>query len=331
MVCPRFIGWISSYEPDSLLAAINNHRTSTTADDDDDTKTNENADPIRHDFCGNKQHQPIAHISPYSFFIDVARGSRPMVAFAACPRSDEFDDSEEEEIDGGDDGDYGSGTDREQPHKKNKTEKRGGGGSIGSHWKDAQRDAEQTGVFCVNIVSQDLAWAMNASAAPLGKGLSEFRLMEGADAGDCMDDGEVDNEDVTNGEGRLGDGDAKNQRQSTPPKTIPTPIPSPSPDIPAPVVPQSPIIMECRYVSTVKIPDIFKGDSMYSLIIGEVVNIHIREDVLLPEADVENDVHLGEKFGRTKSAVGVDIRKVRPVARLGYGQEYTVVSEYLES
>lgn len=65
------MGWISIYwlistnEPNSLHNATNSH--------------------------GKRQEDLIHHISPYSFFIDVARGSRPMVAFAAFPRSDEFE------------------------------------------------------------------------------------------------------------------------------------------------------------------------------------------------------------------------------------------------
>ena len=161
VVCPRFVGWISTYEPMSL---------------------NESA--------------PIPHISPYSFFIDVARGSRPMVAFAACPRADEFSNDSGNAQD--DDDDNAAGT--------------------GSYWKDAQRDAELTGVFCVNLVSEELAWAMNASAAPLGKDLSEFRLMEK--------------------EGH---------------NTVPTPVAAPT--INAPFVPQSPAFMECRYVKTGESPN----------------------------------------------------------------------------
>ena len=67
VICPHFIGWISTYEPTSLQQC-------------------------------NKA--PIAHVSPYSFFMDVARGSRPMVAFAACPRTDEFEDSDEDDVQG---------------------------------------------------------------------------------------------------------------------------------------------------------------------------------------------------------------------------------------
>ncbi len=205
VVCPRFIGWISTYEPNSLHNATNSQ--------------------------GKRQEDLIHHISPYSFCIDVARGSRPMVAFAACPRSDEFTDSDDDEPSPAISDQCNSGIDDR---------------------KDAWRDVEDTGVFCLNLVSEELANAMNASAAPLGKGLSEFRLIESQDAYSL------------------------------------TPTSMPAPSIDAPFVPQSPMFMECRYVKTgedlykngrfsfcieinflsVKVPEIFKNDSLYSLIIG---------------------------------------------------------------
>ena len=256
VVCPRFIGWISTYEPTSLLST-------------------ENGD-------GGSMQQPIAHISPYSFCIDVARGSTPMIAFAACPRSDEFDNSDDE-----------SDSESEQQST-----------AISNGWKDAQRDAELTGVFCVNLVSQDLAWAMNASAAPLGKGLSEFQLMRSDDGTQQQQQGE----------------EKERQREGSTAKTrriIPTPVPAPH--ISAPYVAESPMFMECRYVKTVKIPDIHDNDSMYSLIIGEVVNIHVRKDVAMKRTSDDGS-----------EIVDVDIEKMKPVARLGYGQEYTVVTTEIE-
>ncbi|KAL7508223.1 hypothetical protein ACHAXN_006468 [Cyclotella atomus] len=238
VVCPRFVGWISTYEPASL-------------------KRQENSDD--HGTDG-----PTAHISPYSFFMDVARGSRPMVAFAACPRSDEFDDSDDE-----------TNTPTTQS----------------DNWKDAQRDAELTGCFCVNFVSQELAWAMNASAAPLGKGLSEFNLIESS---------KPDNDTHCNA-------------------TIPTYTRAPS--INAPMVNESPVVLECKYVKTTKIPDIFENDSMYSLIIGEVVNVHVKNDFVL-ESNSVSEFSAGAEL---------DVRKGKPVARLGYGQEYAVIDDYLNT
>ena len=244
-VCPRFIGWISTYCPDEEGSG-----------------------------------QPIAHISPYSFCIDVARGSRPMLAFAACPRSDEFDNSDDK---------YDSKSEQQQSTNNKKNDSNG--------WKDAQRDAELTGVFCVNLVSEEMAWAMNASAAPLGKGLSEFQLMK-SDSGIQLEHQQKRQEGSTAATKRV----------------IPTPVPAPH--IRAPYVAESPMFMECRYVKTVKIPDIHDNDSMYSLIIGEVVNTHVRNDVATTKHTADDG----------RETWNIDIGKVKPVARLGYGQEYTVVT-----
>jgi len=227
--------------------------------------------------------EPLPHISPYSFFVDVSRGSRPMVAFAACPRSDEFVNP---------------------PKGKINIE------VDGANRKDAQRDIEQTKAFCVNVVSEDLGWAMNASAAPLGKALSEFRLMGGGYS--CA---ENDGDDGVDG---------RERRR----RTIPTPTRAPT--VGAPFVPQSPMFMECRHVKTVKVPEIFKGDSMYSVIIGEVLNIHIRKECLSSKLSIEEDSaggNGGHGDNVEKRPLSVDLYKIRPVARLGYGQEYTIILE----
>jgi flavin reductase (DIM6/NTAB) family NADH-FMN oxidoreductase RutF len=76
----------------------------------------------------------VAHIAPYSFFSDVARGDRPMIAFSG--------------------------------HRPND----------GVGRKDAQQDAEDMGCFGYNLVTSDLAVAMNFSAAPLKSEESEFEL-----------------------------------------------------------------------------------------------------------------------------------------------------------
>lgn len=196
VVCPRFIGWISTYEPNSLLLSDGDRA-------DDGTMTSQQRRERR-------TTDRIPHISPYSFFIDVARGSRPMVAFAACPRSDEF-------VVSNDDDDAGISNDECDLHRRG-----------GACWKDAQRDAEMTGYFCVNVVSKELAWAMNASAAPLGMGLSEFRLAGGDPPPSRADDGMRDVDDRA------------------------IPLPEPAPTVNAPFVPQSPMFMECRYVKTGK-------------------------------------------------------------------------------
>ena len=64
----------------------------------------------------------VKHLAPYSFFIDVARGKRPMVAFISYTNN-------------------------------------------GTKRKDAQTDAEDTGVFAWNVVTEKNAELMNLSSA----------------------------------------------------------------------------------------------------------------------------------------------------------------------
>lgn len=56
----------------------------------------------------------------------------------------------------------------------------------------------------------------------------------------------------------------------------------------------------------------------------EVIDIHIRKDCVKAGVD-EGTSNSNEKH----SGVSIDLEKVRPVARLGYGQEYTVVLEMI--
>ena len=73
-----------------------------------------------------------------------------------------------------------------------------------------------------------------------------------------------------------------------------------------PRVAESPIHLECTYHSTTTIPA-NRRDTVHHLVIGQVVGIHIRDDVISSD-------------GR------LDIRKIRPLARLGY-MDYTSVTE----
>jgi flavin reductase (DIM6/NTAB) family NADH-FMN oxidoreductase RutF len=104
--------------------------------------------------------------------------------------------------------------------------------------------------------------------------------------------------------------------------TIPTDTPAPI--VNAPMVIESPVVVESKYVKTAKIPDKFSNDSMYSLIVGEVLNIHIRRDCAL-ESNYRNEKN--QCCGASFEAL-LDPKKSRPVARLGYGQEYTVIEDY---
>lgn len=72
-----------------------------------------------------------------------------------------------------------------------------------------------------------------------------------------------------------------------------------------PRVAESPIHLECKYHSTLTLPS-NQRHSLHHVVIGEVVGIHIRDDVIVD--------------GK------IDILKVRPLARLGY-TDYTSVTE----
>lgn len=80
-------------------------------------------------------------------------------------------------------------------------------------------------------------------------------------------------------------------------------------EAPGPRVAESPCHFECRYLNTLR----FRGTTKASdadVVFGEVVRIHIREDVILPSGKI-------------------DILKIRPIARLGY-YDYTSVTEIFE-
>ena len=74
-------------------------------------------------------------------------------------------------------------------------------------------------------------------------------------------------------------------------------------------VAESPIQYECKYVTTFRLPA-NGGISTIDCIVGEVIGIHIKDDVFTPDGKV-------------------DICKIRPVARLGYF-DYTVVEKSFE-
>ncbi len=84
---------------------------------------------------------------------------------------------------------------------------------------------------------------------------------------------------------------------------------APSIEAPGPRVAESPCQMECKYLTTVRFPGRTKVSDA-DVVFGEVVRIHIRDDVILPSGKL-------------------DILKVRPLARLGY-YDYTSVTELFE-
>lgn len=81
--------------------------------------------------------------------------------------------------------------------------------------------------------------------------------------------------------------------------------PAPSRIVSAPRVAASPIALECKYWKTVELPTLDET-SRHGMVIGEVVGVHISEEVLTDGL--------------------IDIAKLRPIARLGY-MDYCVVDE----
>ena len=80
----------------------------------------------------------------------------------------------------------------------------------------------------------------------------------------------------------------------------------PSTLVKPPRVGESPIHLECVYHSTLTLPA-HRRHSLHHVVIGEVVGIHIRDDVISKEGKI-------------------DFVKIRPLARLGY-LDYTSVTE----
>lgn len=80
----------------------------------------------------------------------------------------------------------------------------------------------------------------------------------------------------------------------------------PSTLVKPPRVAESPIHLECKYHSTLTLPA-HRRPTIHHVVIGEVVGIHINDDVIGADGKL-------------------DIKKIRPLARLGY-MDYTSVTE----
>jgi flavin reductase (DIM6/NTAB) family NADH-FMN oxidoreductase RutF len=80
---------------------------------------------------------------------------------------------------------------------------------------------------------------------------------------------------------------------------------APSIGVKPPRVKKSPTALECRYVKTVELPGADGKPHNFSIVIGEVVGIYIDDSV------IANGM--------------VDLSRARPIARLGYLDQYTVV------
>jgi len=72
-----------------------------------------------------------------------------------------------------------------------------------------------------------------------------------------------------------------------------------------PRVKKSPAALECRYVKTIELPGPDNKPHNFSIVIGEVVGVYIDDSVIV------NGM--------------VDLSEARPIARLGYLDQYTVV------
>ncbi len=81
----------------------------------------------------------------------------------------------------------------------------------------------------------------------------------------------------------------------------------PSRVVKPPRVALSPIALECKYVQTVPLVGTNGNKTASAIVIGEVVNIHIDDSVIVDGM--------------------LDIRRMRPIARLGY-MDYCVVDDY---
>lgn len=130
----------------------------------------------------------------------------------------------------------------------------------GGHKKDTLRNLEYTGDFVVNLVSEDLAAAMNASAADFPPDVSEI-LEVGL-----------------------------------------TPVAGER--VRSPRIGECPASLECRVKQILEL-----GRSRHSLVIGEVLLIHVRDDLYRDGT--------------------IDASRLRPVARLA-GNQYCRLGEVFE-
>ncbi len=80
--------------------------------------------------------------------------------------------------------------------------------------------------------------------------------------------------------------------------------PLPSEIVRPPRIKESPVAFECKYFKTIELPGKGGGPSNYSMVIGQVLGIHIADEVIVDGL--------------------VDVTRLKPIARLGY-TDYAVV------
>jgi flavin reductase (DIM6/NTAB) family NADH-FMN oxidoreductase RutF len=85
---------------------------------------------------------------------------------------------------------------------------------------------------------------------------------------------------------------------------------APSRFVKPPRVAKSPIALECIYAQTVNLKSSNGKTHGYEMVIGEVVNVHIDDAVIVDRM--------------------IDMARIRPIARLGYRGDYTVVDTIFE-
>jgi flavin reductase (DIM6/NTAB) family NADH-FMN oxidoreductase RutF len=82
--------------------------------------------------------------------------------------------------------------------------------------------------------------------------------------------------------------------------------PAPSRLVKPPRVKESPVAFECRYWRTIELPGRNGGPSGNAIVLGKVVGVHIADEAIVD--------------GK------VDVTRLKPIARLGYG-DYAVIDE----
>jgi flavin reductase (DIM6/NTAB) family NADH-FMN oxidoreductase RutF len=85
---------------------------------------------------------------------------------------------------------------------------------------------------------------------------------------------------------------------------------APSRIVKPPRVAASPVALECVYSQTVRLVRSNGKPHNYEMVIGEVVNVHIDDSVIVDGM--------------------IDLARIRPIARLGYRGDYTVVDNIFE-
>lgn len=105
--------------------------------------------------------------------------------------------------------------------------------NAGRKYKDTLANVEETGEFVVNVVVDDIAEAMNRTAAEFPADTNEFEIAGLTEAHSAI--------------------------------------------VKAPRVAESPVNMECRLSQVINIGE---GDHQHGLVIGEIVMMHIRDDII---------------------------------------------------